>query len=77
MLPEEIDRALDEAEADLERAQEASVTQTQSPGSGTSSSIALPPPAVESVDSKLEKHFEDLDRWFQSVRDQPVVAEEN
>ncbi|KAI4656921.1 uncharacterized protein J4E78_006812 [Alternaria triticimaculans] len=77
LLPEEIDRLVDEAEEDLERAQEASVTQTQSPGSGTSSSIALSSPVVESVDSKLEKHFGDLDRWFQSVRDQPVVAEEN
>jgi len=77
LLPEEIDRALDEAEADLERAQDALNVRTLSPGSSASNSIASPLPVVESVDSKLEKHFEDLERWFQSVRDQPVVAEEN
>ena len=77
LLPEEIDRLVDEAEEDLERAQKASNVRTLSPGSGTSDSIASPSPVVESVDSKLEKHYEDLDRWFQSVRDQPVVADES
>ncbi|KAI4685933.1 uncharacterized protein J4E88_003770 [Alternaria novae-zelandiae] len=77
LLPEEIDRLVDEAEEDLERAQDASNVRTLSPGSSASNSIASPLPVVESIDSKLEKHFEDLDRWFQSVRDQPVVAEDN
>lgn len=77
LLPEEIDRLLNEAEADLERAQQASNAQTRSPGCGTFNSIASPPPVAESVDSKLEKHYKDLDRWLQSVRDRPVVVEEN
>jgi len=68
---------VDEAEEDLERAQDASNVRTLSPGSGTSNPIASPSPVAESVDSKLEKHYEGLDRWFQSVRDQPAVADEN
>ena len=77
LLPEEIDRLVDEAEEDLERAQDVSNVRTLSPDSGTFNSVASPSPIAESVDSKLEKHFGDLDRWFQSVRDQPVVADEN
>jgi hypothetical protein len=28
------------------------------------------------MDEKLEKHYEDLDNWFQNVQDRPVVEEE-
>ncbi|KAI4943140.1 hypothetical protein J4E91_009580 [Alternaria rosae] len=77
LLPEEIDRLLNEAKADLERAQQASNAQTRPPDCGTFNSIASPPPLAESNDGKLKKHYEDMDRRLQSVRDRPVVVEEN
>jgi hypothetical protein len=77
LLPEEVDRLLREAEADLQRAQDSLVVQNSRSGSGGLESMASPSSLDGSIDGRLEKHYEDLDRWYQSVQGRPVVRDED
>jgi hypothetical protein len=77
LLPEEVDRLLREAEADLQRAQDSLVVQTSPSGSGAVESMASPSSLGGSIDERLEKHYEGLDKWYQSVQDRPVVRDED
>jgi hypothetical protein len=75
LLPEEIDQLVQEAEGDLQHPQDASLLQPPL-GSRTPNTGVSPAPLGEGMDEKLEKHYEDLDNWFQNVQDRPVVEEE-
>ena len=76
LLPDEIDRLTKEAECDIQHSQDASLlrrpTDPHAPDTGvSSSSLSM------DMDGKLERHYEDLDKWFQGLHDRPIVEEED
>jgi hypothetical protein len=76
LLPDEINRLVKEAEGDFQRSQDASLPQrpadSHAPNTGVSpSSLSM------DMEGKLEKHYEDLDKWFQGLHDRPVTEDED
>jgi hypothetical protein len=76
LLPDEINRLVKEAEGDCQRSQDASLPQrpadSHAPNTGVSpSSLSM------DMEGKLEKHYGDLDKWFQSLNGRPVVEDKD
>ncbi|KAH8636854.1 hypothetical protein IG631_08689 [Alternaria alternata] len=76
LLPDEIDRLVKEAEGDFQHSQGASLPQ-RSADSRASNTGVSPSPLSMDMDGKLEKHYEDLEKWFQGLHDRPVVEDED
>jgi hypothetical protein len=74
LLPQEIDRLVEEAEGDLQQPQDASLLQPP-PGSPAPGTGVSPSSLGKDMDAKLEKHYEELDKWFRNMRGRPIVEE--
>ncbi|KAL1801301.1 hypothetical protein ACET3X_001643 [Alternaria dauci] len=75
LVPDEIHRLVKEAEGDIQHPQDTSLPQRPA-DSNPPSTVVSPPPLSMDMDGRLEKHYEDLDKWFQSLQNRPVVRDE-
>ncbi|CAN9127302.1 unnamed protein product [Alternaria sp. RS040] len=76
LLPDEIDRLVKEAEGDFQHSQDASRPQRPVESHAPNTEVS-PSPLSMDMDGKLEKHYGDLDKWFQSLNGRPIVEDEN
>ncbi|OWY42911.1 hypothetical protein AALT_g427 [Alternaria alternata] len=76
LLPDEIDRLVKEAEGDLQHSRNAPLPQGPA-DSHAPNTVVLPSPLSMDMGGKMEKHYEDLDKWFQSLHDRPIVKDDD
>ncbi|CAN9087740.1 unnamed protein product [Alternaria alternata] len=76
LLPDEIDRLVKEAEGDFQHSQDSSLLQRPADSHASNTGVS-PSPLSMDIDGKMEKHYEDLDKWFQSLHDRPIVKDDD
>ena len=76
LLPDEIDRLIKEAEGDFQHSQDASLPQRPADSHAPNTGVSPSSLSVD-MDGKLERHYKDLDKWFQDLHDRPVAREED
>ncbi|CAN9087983.1 unnamed protein product [Alternaria alternata] len=76
LLPDEIDRLVKEAEGDFQHSQGASLLQRSADSHASNTGIS-PSLLNMDMDGKLERHYENLDKWSQGLHDRPVAEDED
>lgn len=72
LLPDEIDRLIKEVEGDIQHSQDASLPQRSADSHAPNTEVS-PSPLSMDMNEKLEKHYGDLKKWFQSLNGRPIV----